>query len=36
MPYTTILSFLSEVPVLGGKEATEATICLLITEEELT
>ena len=36
MPYVTTLNFLSEVPVLGGKEAIEATLCLLITEVELT
>ena len=36
MPYVTALNFLSEVPVLGGKEAIEATLCLLITEVELT
>ena len=36
MPYTTTLNFLSEVPILGGKEATEAVLCLLITEVELT
>ena len=32
----TTLNFLTEVPVLGGKAATEATPCLLITEVELT
>ena len=35
MSYTTTLNFLSEIPILGGKEAT---LCLLhvFTEVELT
>ena len=36
MSYMTTWNLFSEMPVLGDKEASEATLCLLITEVEIT